>query len=69
MFIQAHQDYKCSRCSALNRNEFVFRDNKSFIRCTSCGHELQTSETTTSGIQDGETLVYTIEPLPDVIDF
>lgn len=60
MYIQIHEDVKCSACGALNQHERVFRNSSQYIRCTRCKHEKCISVTTAAG--SGGTSIYTTPP-------
>lgn len=67
--VQEKSHRRCSKCGAADQYEEVTKpsqsfgagifpqSSKNFIRCTKCGHEKVTSETTTSGSKNF--LVYT----------
>ena len=48
MYVRTNETIKCSECGATNAFEDVTRNNKTFRRCTQCGHEKLISEIKTT---------------------
>ena len=66
MFIHVETHYKCSKCKAIDRVEFVTRENKTFKKCIACGHESLYSTLTVS---PGEFVVYNQSDCKNPIEF
>jgi len=69
MYIYSPQPkQKCSKCGAIDNTESVTRDEETFIRCCSCGHEKLLCVTTCTDISETHH-VYKLKPPPEVEEF
>jgi len=39
MYIQREKHYKCSKCHSIDNVEFVTKENRTYLRCSNCGHK------------------------------
>lgn len=69
MYIEINQDKECSKCSAVNNYETVWRGNEHIIRCRICNHEKVIATITTSLTNTNNPIVYQAKEMPTKIKF